>query len=46
MTLFLLMGAKQRGQLPREGHEAKPPGWMRAIDFATPGKCVISGPVA
>ncbi|MFF3497051.1 GAP family protein [Streptomyces sp. NPDC002795] len=37
-VLFLLMGAKQFKDRPREGHEAEPPGWMKAIDSFTPGK--------
>ncbi|WP_329119480.1 GAP family protein [Streptomyces sp. NBC_01465] len=36
--LFLLMGAKQWKDRPREGQDAKPPGWMAAIDHFTPGK--------
>ncbi|MFD4948984.1 GAP family protein [Streptomyces sp. NPDC058409] len=37
-ALFLLMGVKQIRDRPREGHDAEPPGWMKAIDSFTPGK--------
>ncbi|GAA1357816.1 GAP family protein [Streptomyces beijiangensis] len=37
-VLFLLMGAKQWRERPREGQDAKTPGWMAAIDKFTPGK--------
>lgn len=37
-VLFLLLGAKQWKGRPREGQEAEPPGWMKAIDSFTPGK--------
>ncbi|MFJ9887032.1 GAP family protein [Streptomyces sp. NPDC091287] len=37
-VLFLLLGAKQWASRPREGHEAQPPGWMKAIDRFTPVK--------
>ncbi|MFD4173717.1 GAP family protein [Streptomyces anulatus] len=36
--LFLLLGAKQWKDRPREGHEASTPGWMKAIDTFTPAK--------
>ena len=37
-ALFLLMGVKQWRNRPREGHEARTPGWMKAIDRFTPVK--------
>ncbi|MFQ6854873.1 GAP family protein [Streptomyces sp. 35M1] len=37
-ALFLLMGAKQWKDRPKEGEEHRMPGWMRAIDTFTPGK--------
>ncbi|MEV4948971.1 GAP family protein [Streptomyces sp. NPDC053755] len=37
-VLFLLLGVKQWKDRPREGREAEPPGWMKAIDSFTPGK--------
>ncbi|MEU7074079.1 GAP family protein [Streptomyces narbonensis] len=37
-VLFLLMGAKQWKDRPREGQEHALPGWMRAVDRFTPGK--------
>ncbi|MFE9139417.1 GAP family protein [Streptomyces sp. NPDC007355] len=37
-VLFLLMGAKQWKDRPKEGEEHRLPGWMRAIDTFTPGK--------
>ncbi|MFJ9107642.1 GAP family protein [Streptomyces sp. NPDC102283] len=37
-ALFLLLGAKQWKDRPREGHESAAPGWMRAIDTFTPVK--------
>ncbi|MEV6104023.1 GAP family protein [Streptomyces sp. NPDC051940] len=37
-ALFVLLGAKQWKDRPREGHEAQTPGWMKAIDKFTPGK--------
>ncbi|MFD3814274.1 GAP family protein [Streptomyces rubiginosohelvolus] len=36
--LFLLLGAKQWKERPREGRAAEPPGWMATIDRFTPGK--------
>ncbi|MFI7086573.1 GAP family protein [Streptomyces anulatus] len=36
--LFLLLGAKQWKDRPREGHEASTPGWRKAIDTFTPAK--------
>ncbi|MEU3395937.1 GAP family protein [Streptomyces filamentosus] len=36
--LFLLMGAKQWKDRPREGQDAELPGWMKAIDTFPPGK--------
>lgn len=35
---FLLLGAKQWRDRPRQGEQAQPPGWMRAVDQFTPGK--------
>ncbi|MFJ5044159.1 GAP family protein [Streptomyces sp. NPDC088719] len=37
-VLFLLLGAKQWKDRPREGHESATPGWMKAIDTFTPAK--------
>ncbi|MER8046745.1 GAP family protein [Streptomyces sp. NPDC094032] len=37
-ALFALMAVKQWRDRPREGHEAEPPKWMRAIDRFTPVK--------
>lgn len=37
-VLFLLLGAKQWKNRPREGHESPTPGWMKAIDTFTPAK--------
>lgn len=37
-VLFLLLGAKQWSGRPREGQDAEPPGWMKAIDTFTPVK--------
>lgn len=37
-VLFLLLGAKQWKDRPRDGHEAEQPGWMTAIDRFTPGR--------
>ncbi|MFD4375147.1 GAP family protein [Streptomyces sp. NPDC059202] len=37
-ALFLLLGAKQWKDRPREGQEAATPGWMKAIDTFTPVK--------
>ncbi|MEV1022028.1 GAP family protein [Streptomyces sp. NPDC050264] len=37
-VLFLLLGAKQWKDRPREGQEHRLPGWMKAIDTFTPGK--------
>lgn len=34
-VLFLLLGAKQWSGRPREGQDAEPPGWMKAIDTFT-----------
>ncbi|MFJ7628487.1 GAP family protein [Streptomyces sp. NPDC097595] len=36
--LFLLLGAKQWKDRPREGQEAPAPGWMKAIDTFGPSK--------
>ncbi|MFF7442716.1 GAP family protein [Streptomyces sp. NPDC008122] len=37
-VVFVLMALKQWRDRPREGHEAEPPKWMRAIDRFTAGK--------
>lgn len=37
-VLFLLLGAKQWKNRPREGHESPTPGWMKAIDTFTRAK--------
>ncbi|MFC8454913.1 GAP family protein [Kitasatospora sp. NPDC057223] len=37
-VLFLLMGARQWKDRPREGHVSSPPKWMQAIDRFTPAK--------
>ncbi|MFC9331150.1 GAP family protein [Kitasatospora sp. NPDC057015] len=37
-ALFLVLGAKQWSDRPREGRVAEPPKWMRAIDRFTPRK--------
>lgn len=36
--VFLVLGAGQWRRRPREGQEAAPPGWMRAIDGFSPAK--------
>jgi threonine/homoserine/homoserine lactone efflux protein len=36
--VFLLLGVKQWRDRPREGEQARTPGWMRAIDGFTPAK--------
>ncbi|NEB41115.1 GAP family protein [Streptomyces sp. SID14515] len=37
-VLFFLLGVRQWKGRPREGHEAEPPGWMKAIESFTPAK--------
>ncbi|MFJ6570138.1 GAP family protein [Streptomyces sp. NPDC091292] len=37
-ALFLVLAWKQWQGRPREGHGARPPAWMRAVDKFTPGK--------
>lgn len=37
-VLFLLLAAQQWRGRPKEGREAEPPGWMKAIDRFTPGR--------
>ncbi len=36
--LFLLLGARQWRNRPREGHVIEPPAWMRTVDRVTPGR--------
>ncbi|MYT76556.1 Sap, sulfolipid-1-addressing protein [Streptomyces sp. MnatMP-M77] len=40
-VLFVLMALKQWHGRPREGHEAAPPKWMRAIDRFTAAKAAV-----
>jgi hypothetical protein len=42
-VLFLLMGAKQWKDRPREGRDTQPSGWMKAIDRFTPAKAAVLG---
>ncbi|WP_307790869.1 GAP family protein [Streptomyces actuosus] len=39
--LFLLLGARQWRERPRDGQAAATPGWMRSIDSFTPARAAV-----